>query len=80
MFVLDCVITFSAVIVFVLDCVITFSAVIVFVVQEVERNRMDQKWIEKRLFEINRNISVIYISLGYAVKHGTLREDKTFWM
>ena len=59
---------------------VTFSAVIVFVVQEVERNRMDQKWLEKCLFELDRNVKVIYASLEYASSHGSLREDKTYTM
>lgn len=45
-----------------------------------ERNRMDQKWLERRSFEINRSVRVIYVSLQHASEHGELRDDKTYWI
>ena len=51
-----------------------------FVVSVPERNNMDQKWLEKELFELNRNVRVIYVTLLYAAEHGRLKNDKTYWM
>lgn len=53
------------------------DAAVVFVVQPVERNSVDQRWIEKKIHELNSHIPVTYTTLQHAADHSTLLEDKT---
>ncbi|XP_052818920.1 glutathione synthetase-like [Mya arenaria] len=52
------------------------SASVLFVTMEVERNAVDQWWLESQLFSLSHNVCVRYTTLQYAYEHATLTDDK----
>ncbi|WAR11946.1 GSHB-like protein, partial [Mya arenaria] len=51
-------------------------ASVLFVTMEVERNAVDQWWLESQLFSLSHNVCVRYTTLQYAYEHATLTDDK----
>lgn len=58
------------------ECYNNADAVVYFVVQAVERNSVDQKWLERKMHEINNDVHVEYGTLLYAYEHCQLTEDR----
>lgn len=51
------------------------SAYVLFIVDTLERNRMDQMWVEKEVFNINRHCKVIYRTLNDMGSSGKLTDS-----
>ncbi|XP_053402680.1 glutathione synthetase-like [Mercenaria mercenaria] len=56
------------------ECYAKPSAVVLFIVQAVERNSVDQRWLERKMHEINHDVTVVYSTLLYASEHCQLFE------
>ena len=57
-----------------------FSAYVLFIVDEGEINKMDQLWLEREMFNINRHCKVIYRTLTDVGTNGVLNDSKELTM
>jgi len=57
-----------------------FSAYVLFIVDAGEINRMDQLWLEREMFNINRHCKVIYRTLTDVGMNGVLNDSKELTM
>ncbi|XP_060564458.1 glutathione synthetase-like [Ruditapes philippinarum] len=62
------------------ECYGNPDAVILFIVQSVERNSVDQRWLERFVHEINHNIHVVYSTLLNASEHCKLTKWNTLML
>ncbi|XP_071151426.1 glutathione synthetase-like isoform X1 [Mytilus edulis] len=56
------------------------SAYVLFIVDKVERNRMDQLWLEKEAFNINRHCKVIYSTFQDIGTNSVLNDSKELFI
>lgn len=57
-----------------------FSAAILFVSSVPERNRMDHVWMEKKIWELDQSIDVVYCSLTSLTSVMSIGRDKALFL
>ena len=57
-----------------------FSAAILFVSSVPERNRMDHVWMEKKIWELDQSIDVMYCSLTSLTSVMSIGRDKALFL
>lgn len=60
--------------------VFSFSAAILFVSSIPERNRLDHTWMEKKIFDLDQSIDVLYCNLSSLSSLMSLGRDKALFL